>query len=108
MYCFTCKSDRAASTSGHIDPKLGYISSCDLCGDARPSAASSPDVYLGGHGEIQTDMNLHDPKTNQPLTFSSKREKAAVMRKLGVQYAASAERHHGARDVAKRSRYQSQ
>lgn len=70
---------------------------CDVCGNLPP--VWLPDVYLGGPGGTpRTDPNLCDPKTGREISFSTKREKAAVMKYLGLQQARSAERQHGARN----------
>jgi len=69
---------------------------CDQCSQIRPSGL--PDIYLGGHGGTQTDENLCDKKTGQPIPFSTKKEKKAIMDKLKYRQHPSAERTHGARN----------
>jgi len=97
MKCGGCGSDVAARV------RIGYTSDgtrwemCDNCGRIPP--VWMPDVYLGGAGgRIQTDAGLCNPQTGVPIPFSTKREKAAVMRMLNVRQADSAERQGGSRN----------
>jgi len=71
---------------------------CNQCGDLRAGDTCQPDLYLGGKGGIQTCENICDPKTGKPIPFSTKREKKAIMDKLKLRPAASAEKYHGARN----------
>ena len=97
MHCNTCGSDKAARIRMGIDSKTGKLwELCDICGQV-PSVWL-PDVFLGNGGGVQTDENLCDPKTGVPIPFSTKREKAELMRKLNVRQADCAERQHGARN----------
>ena len=69
---------------------------CDQCTAIRPTGV--PDIYLGSRGGLQTDENLCDRKTGEPIPFSTKREKKAIMDKLKLVQHPSAERTHGARN----------
>ena len=75
--------------------KDGRYSGCDKCQGFRATAV--PDVYLGSSGGLQTDPNLCDPKTRKEIPFSTKGEKAAIMKQLKVRQSLSAERVHGYR-----------
>lgn len=81
-----------------IDSKTGKLwEYCDMCAHLPP--VWLPDVYLGGPGGTpRTDENLVNPKTGVPIEFSTKREKAAIMRMLNVRQADSAEHQHGGRN----------
>lgn len=68
---------------------------CDHCSNIKFHGL--PDVYLGSKGGIQTDENLCG-KDGKPIPFSTKREKAAIMKHLGVRQADSAEKYHGSRN----------
>lgn len=97
MNCSTCKTTVAARVRGWIDKVTNtYVEACDLC--SRIPSFWMPDVYLGTKGGIQTDDNLCNPTTGQPIPFQTKREKAAIMRMLNVRQADSAEHQHGARN----------
>lgn len=98
MTCGNCGTDKAARKRIGYDHKTGRRwEYCDLCGNLSP--VWIPDVYLGGPGgTMRTDPNLCDPKTGKEIPFSTKREKAAVMRYLGVRQADSAERQGGCRN----------
>lgn len=61
----------------------------------------SPDVYFdGSKGAFQTDPNLCE-RNGQKIPFSSKREKAAILKRLGIREAGDKE--HGARNWDKSS-----
>jgi hypothetical protein len=96
MHCNGCNSDIASRTrTGISGGKLWEV--CDICGKIPP--VWNPDVYLGNvGGSEQTDENLCNPTTGVPYPFSTKREKAAIMRMLHLQQAESAEHVHGARN----------
>lgn len=97
MHCNTCNSNLAARVRMGIDSKTGKTwELCDICG--KIPAVWLPDVFLGGQGGIQTDESLCDPKTNKPIPFQTKREKAAIMRMLNIRQADSAEHQHGGRN----------
>ncbi len=73
---------------------------CNSCSDGGiPSLA--PDVYFDpSKGANQTDPNLCDRYTG-PIPFSSKREKAAILKRLGLQEAG--DKVHGSRNFDKKS-----
>jgi len=97
MHCDGCGYDKAVGIRiGYVDGVKWEI--CDRCSDVRFEA--TPDVYFGGKGGIQTDPNLCDKTTGKPIPFSSKREKASIMKHLGLRQSASAERNHGYRNEA--------
>lgn len=98
MHCNTCNSDKAARVKMGIDSQTGKTwEVCDIC--ANVPSFWMPDVYLGNSGGMpQTDEQLVNPKTGQPIPFSTKREKAAIMKMLGLRQAASAERQGGSRN----------
>ncbi len=77
--------------------RLQYCSSCFSGG--VPSLA--PDVYFdSSKGANQIDPNLCD-RYKGPIPFSSKREKAAIMKHLGLREAGDKE--HGSRNFDKRA-----
>jgi len=95
MVCYNCKSDKASRTrTGYSNEGVKW--ECWNRCDSLPSL-SNPDMYLGGKGGIQTDENLCG-SDGQPIPFSTKREKAAIAKRLGLRQADSAERQHGARN----------
>lgn len=106
MKCNTCGSDTAAIIRIRFDRELGKLEQCDRCSSVCARDGAQPDVSLISKGGLQTDMNLCDPKTREPIPFSSKREKAAIMKRLHIRQALSAERHHGSRDMSRTARYQ--
>jgi hypothetical protein len=68
---------------------------CSEC-SKRAAPMLSPDVFFDpSKGRNQTDPNLVD-RYKGPIPFSSKREKAAIMRQLGLREAGDKE--HGARN----------
>ncbi len=97
MHCNTCSSDVAARVRIGVTKEGKTWEYCDMCGNLPP--AWMPDVYLGGPGGTpRTDENLCNPQTGKPIEFSTKREKAAIMRMLNVRQADSAEHQHGGRN----------
>ncbi len=84
--CFTLKGER--------------YSECSECSN-RATPSLSPDVYFDkSKGAFQTDPNLCDRRTG-PIPFSSKREKAQIMKRLGVREAGDKE--HGSRNWDKKA-----
>ncbi len=74
-----------------------YCSDCSTGG--VPSL--SPDVFFDPRkGSNQVDPNLHDRYTGA-IPFSSKREKAAIMKRLGLREAGDKE--HGSRNFDRSS-----
>lgn len=94
MKCEGCGNQYAARVRiGYHEGKKWEI--CDQCG---ASPVWLPDVFLGGHGgQERTDENLCG-NDGKPIPFSTKREKAAIMRMLNVRQADSAEHNHGYRN----------
>lgn len=83
MICEGC-----GEATGHV--RIRYVGGvkeeqCSFCGDFRRPWC--PDVYLEpGSGE-RTNMNICDPKTRRPVPYSSKREKADILRRLNLKEA---------------------
>lgn len=74
-----------------------YCSDCF----SGPMPSLSPDVYFDkSKGANQIDPNLCD-RYKGPIPFSSKREKAAILKRLGLREAG--DREHGARNFDKQS-----
>ena len=94
MKCETCGNPYAARVRIGYQKGIKY-ELCDACG--KIPAMWMPDIYLGTKGGLQTDPNICDDKGNE-IPFSSKREKAAIMKTLGLRQADSAERNSGARN----------
>ena len=97
MTCSGCGSTKA-SILHIVTTESGLLENCDICSSAKAGDANQPDVYLGSKGGIQTCENICDPKTGQPVPFSSKREKKAIMDRLKLRQADSAEKQHGYRN----------
>ncbi len=73
----------------------------EYCNDCTKMAVPNlcPDVYFDpSKGRVQTDPNLCDRYTG-PIPFSSKREKAAVLKRLNLREAGDKE--HGSRNFDK-------
>jgi hypothetical protein len=96
MHCNTCNTTAAARIKIGYDKTGNKYEICDLCSNVAP--VWLPDVYLEGNGGIQTNENLCNPKTGEPIPYSTKREKAAIMKMLKVREADSAGHQHGARN----------
>lgn len=96
MDCKTCGTDRAAIIRIKFT-KEGKVEYCDLCSSLTAREGAVPDIYLGSKGGLQTDENVCDPKQRRAVPYSSKREKAALLKRLGLKQAISSERHHGGR-----------
>jgi len=80
------KCENCGNQSAHIW-RVTYIGNerierCNGCSDIK--AAANPDVWYGYGSGTHTEENIADPKTGQPIPFSSKREKADAMRRAGV------------------------
>lgn len=74
-----------------------------FCSDCSSGGVPSlsPDVYFdSSKGANQIDPNLADRYTG-PIPFSSKREKAAILKRLGLREAGDKE--HGSRNFDKHS-----
>ena len=96
--CETCKSTEYYYWRVKFDDKGNRFQFCSSCYSGNiPSLA--PDVYFDrSKGSNQTDPNLCDRYTG-PIPFSSKREKATIMKQLGLREAGDKE--HGSRNFDK-------
>lgn len=54
------------------------------CRDCKTGVGGIPDVYFGSKGGIQTEENIADPETGEPIPFWSKASKKAAMDRAGV------------------------
>ena len=100
MKCGGCSNEHAY----HIVYRgegSGLVECCDRCGNL--GSISVPDVYLGPGGGVRVEENLADPKTGKPIPFQTKKEKAEIMKMLGVREAG--DRFHGARNETVRRFY---
>lgn len=95
MHCNGCDSDQAAHTKTGCKPDGTLWEICDICSNVAP--VWLPDMYLGTSGGIQTDENLCGDDGN-PIPFQTKREKAIIVKQLGLRQSESAERQHGMRN----------
>ncbi len=92
--CETCQSTDYYYWRTQIDDKGNRSQYCSSCFTGSVPSLS-PDVYFDrSKGANQTDPNLHD-RYNGPIPFSSKREKAAIMKRLKLREAGDKE--HGSR-----------
>lgn len=89
MICRTCQSE-AYHINTCLDDNGDFIDTCDRCG-ASNADTDIPDVYWPGH-EYESP-NLCD-KMGKPYKLTSKREKARVMKEIGVRELG--DKHHGA------------
>lgn len=67
---------------------------CDRC---VSGVTGIPDVWYGYGSGTHTEENICDPKSGQPIPFSSKREKQEAMRRAGV--VEVGDRVHGSRST---------
>ncbi len=93
--CKTCGSSTYYHWRFTIDKDGNRYESCNDCAKmAIPNLC--PDVFFdSSKGANQTDPNLHD-RYKGAIPFSSKREKAAIMKQLGLREAGDKE--HGSRN----------
>lgn len=78
-----------------IDSKGVSYEECSEC-SKRNTPNLSPDVYFDkSKGSNQTDPNLCG-RNGIPIPFSSKREKAAILKQLGLREAG--DKNHGSRN----------
>ena len=89
MVCKGCNQETWAVKT--IFSRNGQFESCALCGGV--SSVYFPDVYFKDAG---LEPNLSDEKHPEGYFISSKRQKAAVMKKLGVRE--SGDRMSGSRN----------
>ncbi len=99
---------KKACDCGSIDYnecKIGYTEEgrymwCNMCSTQKVDTLI-PDVYFDkSKGANQIDPNLCD-RYKGPIQFSSKREKAIIMRQLGLREAG--DREHGSRNFDKKA-----
>lgn len=96
--CITCGSQDYYFYRMVIDQSGNRFDECSECSSGRMPALS-PDVYFdGSKGANQTDPNLCG-RDGGPIPFSSRREKAAIMKQLGLQE--GGDKKHGARNFDK-------
>lgn len=80
---------------GKVYTSDGDFETCSEC-SKEGTPTLSPDVYFDQRkGAFQTDPNLCE-KNGTPIPFSSKREKAAILRRLGLREAG--DKDHGSRN----------
>ncbi len=98
--CETCQSTTYYYWRVRFDNKGVRSQFCSSCFDGS-TPSLSPDVYFDpSKGANQTDPNIADRYTG-PIPFSSKREKAAILKRLGLREAGDKE--HGSRNFDKNS-----
>lgn len=88
--CETCKSTDYAKRRFTLPPQQGAKGqwTCNLCDSI---IVWMPDVYFDeSKGANQTDPNLVD-RYKGPVTFSSKKEKAVLLKQLGLREAGDKE-----------------
>ena len=96
--CGTCASVSYYYWRVKIDKDGNRAQYCSSCFDGTVPSLS-PDVYFDkSKGANQTDPNLVD-RYKGPIPFSSKREKAAILKRLGLREAG--DKDHGARNFDK-------
>lgn len=96
--CGTCGSVTYYHWRLGIDKDGVRSEACNDC-VKMPTPNLGPDVYFDkSKGSNQTDPNLCD-RYKGPIPFSSAREKAAIMKQLGLREAGDKE--HGARNFDK-------
>lgn len=103
MHCNGCGSDAAARIQIGFTKEGKKWEVCDICG--KVAASWMPDVYLGGKGGEQSNEQLWDKKNNRPFTYTSKREKAAIMNMLGLSEAGDRNRGSRNEEYLHRKRY---
>ena len=93
--CGSCGSSSYYYWRCKFDLDNNKYEECSECSKAA-TPSLSPDVYFDkSKGAFQTDPNICDRKTG-PIPFSSKREKAAILKRLGLREAGDKE--HGSRN----------
>jgi len=96
MLCGGC-GNQAYRTQTHINSETNdAMEVCNVCDKLSP--LWMPDIYLGGKGGIQTDDQLVEPGTNNSIPFTTKREKAMILKRLKLKQSVLAERNHGGRN----------
>ena len=96
--CKGCGADNYYYWRMITNDKGDRFEECSEC-SARNIPNLAPDVYFdSSKGINQTDPNLCDRYTG-PIPFSSKREKAAILKRLGLQE--DGDKKHGSRNFDK-------
>lgn len=93
--CGSCNSQTSRIKSTYLNNGT-VLYSCDQC--STSTFYGIPDVVMGPGRGLQTCEHIADPKSGQPIPFSSKRTKLAAMKQAGVQQSQSADRYHGYRN----------
>ena len=98
--CDVCKSTNYHFFRIRVNDVEEISRWCSEClNEATPNL--SPDVYFdASKGSNQTDPNLCD-RYKGPIPFSSKREKAAIMKQLGLRE--NGDKVHGARNFDRKA-----
>lgn len=98
--CNNCGSTTWYYFRTRYTDKEEVIRGCSDCSNG-PTPKSSPDVYFNpSKGSDQTDPNLCR-RNGIPIPFSSKREKAAILKQKGIREAG--DKIHGSRNFDKTS-----
>lgn len=77
------------------DPECIMFWYCMDCNKGKQVGV--PDVWYGYGSGVQTDENICNPETGQPIPFYDKTSKAAAMKQAGVVEAG--DRFHGGRST---------
>jgi len=98
--CETCKSTTYFYWRTRFDANGDRTQYCSDCFSGTVPSLS-PDVYFDpSKGANQIDPNLCDRYTG-PVPFSSRREKAAILKRLGLQE--DGDKRHGSRNYDRHS-----
>ena len=90
------KCNSCGRQAHHIRVKYVENKKIDVCNNCeRLTYPRVYDCFIGGRGEVQYQENIADPKTGNPIPFSTKRQKAAILKRLNITEAG--DRKHGAR-----------
>jgi len=100
-YCDACKNEKAYHVKIKVSKEGHREEMCDRCSSEK--LPMSYDVFLGEGGGLRQEENLSDPATGKPIPYTTKGEKAAIMKKLGLHEVG--DRSHGMRVETKRRRY---
>lgn len=94
--CPTCQSTLYSRQMAVYPPDAPAIWMCSEC--SKLPSFWLPDVFLEGRGGDRSNEHLADPKTGQPLPYNSKRQKAVILKQLGVREGGDA--RHGDKNKA--------
>lgn len=100
MKCNTCGNPVAARVRIGLNPDGTKWELCDECG--KIPAVWLPDVFLESGGGVKSNDGLWNSKENRPFEYTTKREKAVIMKQLGL--SESGDYQHGARNESYRRR----